>query len=110
MIIDTMFSTDHIFLFASFNCKRPISSRKVHLRRLYDILQLCIHRQDFERAKHVWAILIRCKEVDWKALWTIGLHILGANESTDGKMEVSIEYLRTMMLQYPDDVRSLGIT
>ena len=105
-----MFSTDHIFLFASFNCKRPISSRKVHLRRLYDILQLCIHRQDFGRAKHVWAILIRCKEVDWKALWTIGLHILGANESTDGKMEVSIEYLRTMMLQYPDDVRSLGIT
>lgn len=104
-----MSSADHVFLFASFDCKQPISARKVHLRRLYDILQLCIHRQDFERGKHVWAILVHCKEVDWKALWTIGLHILRAHESIDGKMDVSIEYLRTMMLQYPDDVRSLGI-
>lgn len=100
-----MSADDHIFLFASLDSKQPLTARKVHLRRLYDILELSIQRQDFERAKRVWAILARCKEINWKALWSTGLHILGMNEANESSLDTSVEYLRTMMLQYPDDVR-----
>ncbi|KAF8969482.1 hypothetical protein BDZ97DRAFT_1653903 [Flammula alnicola] len=101
-----MSSHDHIFLFASLNSKQPLTSRKVHLRRLYDILQLSIQRHDFQRAKRVWAILARCKEIDWKALWSTGLYILGEDENEDNA-QTAIEYLRSMMLQCPDDRESI---
>ncbi|KAF8913748.1 hypothetical protein CPB84DRAFT_1840552 [Gymnopilus junonius] len=102
-----MSSDDHIFLFSSFESKRPSTARKVHLRRLYDILQLSIQRRDFGRAKRVWAILARCKEFDWKAFWTTGLHILGENNADEHNLETTIDYLRTMMLQYPEDRESI---
>jgi len=94
-------SFKHTFLFSSLDSNQPSTARKVHLRRLYDILQLSFQRHQFQRAKRVWAILIQCKEVDWKVLWNIGLYIL--NED-DGGEHVAVEYLRSMMLQCPDDV------
>jgi len=97
-------SDDHVFLFASLDSKPPLTTRKVHIRRLYDILQLSIQRQDFERAKRVWAILVHCKEIDWKALWTMGLLIL-ERDSSESNEKNEVEFLRTIMLQYPDDVR-----
>jgi len=102
-----MSSDDHIFLFSSLGSQRPLTARKVHLRRLYDILQLSIQRHDFERAKRVWAILARCKEIDWKALWTTGLHILDETNAAGRSLDTSIDYLRTMMLQYPQDRESI---
>ena len=98
-------SAEHTFLFASLGSKQPLTSRKVHIRRLYDILQLSIHQHHFERALRAWAILVRCKEVDWKCLWNIGL-ILLRGEALNNEPEREVEYLRIMMLQYPDDVRT----
>ncbi|KAF9478151.1 hypothetical protein BDN70DRAFT_933609 [Pholiota conissans] len=102
-----MSSDMHIFLFASLDSRQPLTARKVHLRRLFDVLELSIQRQDFERAKRAWAILARCKEIAWKALWTTGLHILSLNDATERRIENCVEYLRTMMLQYPDDRESI---
>ena len=96
---------EHTFLFTSLSSKQPLTTRKVHIRRLYDILQLSIQRHDVQRAKRVWSILSRCKEINWLALWRTGLHILGeAHTDVDG-MRATVGYLHSMMLQYPDDVR-----
>jgi RNA polymerase I-specific transcription initiation factor RRN11 len=96
---------EHSFLFASLDSKQPLTARKVHIRRLYDILQLSIQRHDVQRAKRVWSILSRCKEVNWLALWRTGLHLLGEAHTDEDGMRVTADYLRSMMLRYPDDVR-----
>lgn len=102
-----MSSDEHRFLFASLGSKRRLTTRQVHIRRLYDILRLCIQRHDYERAKRAWAILARCKEVEWKSLWPTALLIIGSNASSSetGK---DTEFLRTMMLQHPDEVTTLS--
>lgn len=106
--ISFMSPAEHTFLFASLGSKKPLTSRKVHIRRLYDILQLSIQQHNFERAKRAWAIFARCNEVDWKCLWNVGLILLdrGALDHEPGR---EVEYLRLMMLQYPDDVRAWHI-
>ncbi|KAH9482767.1 RNA polymerase I-specific transcription initiation factor rrn11 [Psilocybe cubensis] len=101
-----MSSDDHIFLFAGLDSKKPSTARKVHLRRLYDLLQLSIQRCNFERAQKCWAILARCSEINWKALWPIGLHILGGKDC-EKNSQISVEYLRAVMLQHPDDRESI---
>jgi len=95
---------NHTFLFSSLDSKQPSTARKVHIRCLYDILQLSIQRHQFQRAKRVWAILVHCKEIDWKGLWNVGLHILSEDTTSDGGEHVAVEYLRSMMLQCPDNV------
>ena len=97
-------SFNHTFLFASLDSKQPLTTRKVHIRRLYDILQLSIQRHDVQRAKRAWSILARCKEINWLTMWRTGLHILGEDTIRDD-VPVTVDYLRSMMLQYPDDVR-----
>ena len=103
-----MFFQEHTFLFASLGSKQPLTTRKVHIRRLYDIFQLSIQRHDVQRAKRAWSILSRCKEINLLALWRTGLHILGEAHTDEDGMRVTVDYLRSMMLQYPDDVRSVG--
>ena len=95
---------NHTFLFSSLDSKQPSTARKVHIRRLYDILQLSIQRHQFQRAKRVWAILVHCKEIDWKGLWSVGLHILSEDTTDEGGEQVAVEYLRSMMLQCSDNV------
>jgi len=97
-------SSDHRFLFASLDSRKPLTSRKVLIRRLYDVLQLSIHRNDLARARRAWCILARCKEVNWMAMWTTGLHLLGADLSGEDHSQKRLEYLRTMMLRNPEDV------
>ncbi|KAF8631621.1 hypothetical protein AX15_002363 [Amanita polypyramis BW_CC] len=98
-----MSSDDHTFLFASLQSKRPFTARKVHIRRLYDLLQLCIHRQDFVRARRAWAILARCKEVQWRTLWTTSLLLVGTGLHGVDSGEEKVHYLRALMLQHLDD-------
>lgn len=98
----THMSSDHRFLFASLNSQKPLTARKVHIRRLYDVLQLAIHRNDTIRANRAWSILARCKEIHWMSLWTTGLHLLSAGIEDDNPKRM--EYLRTMMLRNQDDV------
>jgi len=99
----TMLSSEHTFLFASLEDKKPLTARKVHIRRLYDILQLCLQRNDIPRAKQAWAILSRCKEVDWKTMWTTAVHLLG-NESDDTEINLPrLDFLRAIILQNSEE-------
>ncbi|KAF9534747.1 hypothetical protein CPB83DRAFT_888718 [Crepidotus variabilis] len=94
---------EYTFLFSLLDSRQPRTNRKLHIRRLYDVLQLCIQRRDFERATRAWSILARCKEMEWKSLWPIGLVILGHNTSAESSSGSDVEYLRAMMLQHPDE-------
>ncbi|KAM6496029.1 hypothetical protein JOM56_008735 [Amanita muscaria] len=104
-----MSTNEHDFLFASLDSKPPPTARKVHIRRLYDVLQLCIQRQDYARAKRAWAILVRCKEVRWKSLWTIGLLLVGDNTNMSGVHEEKVDYLRSLMLHHLNDREAILI-
>lgn len=97
-------SSEHTFLFASLGDKKPLTARRVHIRRLYDLLQLCLQRNDLPRAKRAWAILARCKEVDWKGMWTTALQLLG-NEYDDLELDLPrYDFLRAIMLQNSEEV------
>lgn len=96
--------TEYDFLFSPPDSIHPSATRKIYIRRLYDVLQLCIHRNDFARARRAWAILARCKEIDWKTLWKIGLHLLGNHSDDDVESnEEKIRFLKTIMRQYSED-------
>ncbi|EGO27767.1 hypothetical protein SERLADRAFT_435521 [Serpula lacrymans var. lacrymans S7.9] len=99
---------DHqLFLFTSLGDKKPSTTRKVHIRRLYDILQLSLQRKDLPRAKRAWAILSRCKEVEWKSMWSTSLYLLSDHVDKIESSPPKIDFLRTMMLQYPDERESI---
>ncbi|KAF8646390.1 hypothetical protein AX16_007256 [Volvariella volvacea WC 439] len=93
----------YTFLFASLDEKEPSTARKVHLRRLYDILHLSVQRNDHLRAYRAWCILARCKEFQLKTMWTTALYILTRNEFANGNNQKRIDFLRTIMLRYPDE-------
>ncbi|KIK67827.1 hypothetical protein GYMLUDRAFT_36605 [Collybiopsis luxurians FD-317 M1] len=82
----------------------PSTARKVHLRRLYDVLQLSIHRNDIIRARRAWSILVRCKEFHWIDMWGMAIHLVEENSYQNGETDSAkkIELLRDMMLHYPD--------
>ncbi|KAF9491360.1 hypothetical protein BDN71DRAFT_1421756, partial [Pleurotus eryngii] len=96
---------DHSFLFSDGVQVTASSARKVHIRRLHDLLHLLIQRRDNGRARRAWSILARCKEADWMVMWSTALLIL-SNESPSSNTRDelrSVEFLRIMMLQYPND-------
>ncbi|KAI5893910.1 uncharacterized protein SCHCODRAFT_02666980 [Schizophyllum commune H4-8] len=104
------------FLFASLDSKRPLTARKLHLRRLWDVLHLCIQRNDIPRACRAWLILARCKEIPWTEHWNVATLILAAGSSPNNAANEkdtpahtvedeelpAVDFLRTMMLQHPD--------
>ena len=100
------------FLFASPDRRAPSSSaRRVHLRRLYDILHLSIQRGDLPLARSAFGLLARCQDVEWQDIWKFGLVLLTANDEdtpTPGGSDVGtpkhIEFLQVMMLRYPEQV------
>lgn len=102
------------FIFAPSDFRNPSNiwpavetwtARKIHIRRLYDVLNICIQRKDFERATRAWCILARCKEVDWRTMWSISVHILAEDLDEREKAFKKIDFLRVMMLQHSEDVR-----
>jgi hypothetical protein len=103
------------FLFASPDGRSPSSARRVHLRRLYDILHLSIQRGDLLLAQKSFALLSRCEDVEWAAIWKFGLIILAAADHPDQPpgyvnslgTPKHIEFLRVMMLRHPEEVRTL---
>jgi len=100
-----MSSQDIQLLFTPPNAKNPSTARKLHLRRLYDALELLIQRQDYARARRAWVILVRCKEIDWKAMWRIGALLL--EEPSKGRSTRKLDYISSMLLQYPDEKESI---
>jgi len=53
------------------------SSRKHHLRRLNDIVHLCLQRGDLVRAKAAFSVLARCREVEWTDMWRTAIAVVG---------------------------------
>ena len=96
----------HTLLFSPPEDILPLTSRRVHLRRLYDILHLSIQRGDLHRARRAWAILVRCKEIDWRTSWMLALGLLDYSGHTTKSNQTKIDYLRTTMLHSPEDVRT----
>ena len=83
----------------------PTSARKTHILRLNDMLNLFVERGDFKRARRVWAILIRCKEFDWRKKWRMALLLISDSTSYQrddctGKLDL----LRKLMRQHPNEV------
>ena len=101
---------DHIFLFEFVNEKTSLTARDIHIRRLYDVIQLSIQRDEYLRARRAFGILARCKEIKWKDLWRLALLLLADSEevptSKDGSL-TRLEFLRIMMLQHPEDASTL---
>ncbi|KAH0839964.1 hypothetical protein J3R83DRAFT_919 [Lanmaoa asiatica] len=93
----------HSFLFSPPENILPLTSRRVHLRRLYDILHLSIQRGDLHRARRAWAILARCKEIDWKTSWMLAIGLLDRSGYGTESNQTKIDYLRTMMLHFSED-------
>lgn len=58
------------------------------------------------RAKRTWTILVRCKEIDWKSMWSTGIHLLGEQTARDDNANnlEKLAFLRAIMPQYPDEV------
>lgn len=96
----------HTFLFSPPEDILPFTSRRVHLRRLYDALHLSVQRGDLHRARRAWAILARCKEIDWRASWMLAVGLLDRSGHRTESNPTKIDYLRTMMLHSPENVRA----
>jgi RNA polymerase I specific initiation factor len=102
------------FLFASPDGRGSSSARRVHLRRLYDILHLSIQRGDLLLAQRSFALLSRCEDVEWAAIWKFGLIVLAAADQPPGDVNLLLgtpnqkhfEFLRVMMLRHPEEVRT----
>ncbi|KZO97271.1 hypothetical protein CALVIDRAFT_526818 [Calocera viscosa TUFC12733] len=75
------------------------STRTAHISRTTDILHLSLQRGDLQRARRAWAVLVRCKEFDWKAGWRIGLAVL--EEEERGR------WLERAFLACPDEKESI---
>ena len=107
------------FLFASPDRRAPSSSaRRVHLRRLYDILHLSIQRGDLPLARRAFGLLARCEDVEWPDIWKFGLVLLAPAPAAEDEDEDTltpgggdvgtqkhIEFLQVMMLRHPEQVR-----
>lgn len=96
-------SCNHQFLFSLLEDKPRLTSRRIHIRRLYDILHLSLQQHDLVRAQRAWAILARCNEVHWKNLWTLSVGLLDRHVGDVDSVPTKIDYLKAMMLQHPDE-------
>ncbi|SRR6266702_3860464 len=97
------------FLFNSSDWKAPSTARKVHIRRLLDILHLSIQRRDLPRARKAFGLLSRCEEIEWTVIWKLALLLLADELPTPGdapRTAKQINFLRVMMLQHPEEVRA----
>ncbi|RSH85201.1 hypothetical protein EHS25_005008 [Saitozyma podzolica] len=56
---------------------------KLHIQNLVDLLHACLLLGELDRARRAWAILIRCREVDWKERWYWGLALFSSTEPND---------------------------
>ncbi|KAI9466960.1 hypothetical protein BJY52DRAFT_1235513 [Lactarius psammicola] len=98
------------FLFNSFDWKAPSTARKVHIRRVLDILHLSIQRRDLPRARKAFGLLSRCEEIEWTVIWKLALLLLADELPTPGgapRTAKQINFLRVMMLQHPEEREAL---
>ncbi|KAA1070028.1 hypothetical protein PGT21_002771 [Puccinia graminis f. sp. tritici] len=72
--------------------------RKFHIRRLFDLLQLCLLRRQHDQARQIWAVLVRCREVDFAMLWDLGLRVMHLPHPTpladDSTIDSHLNYMK----------------
>ncbi|KIK44257.1 hypothetical protein CY34DRAFT_802868 [Suillus luteus UH-Slu-Lm8-n1] len=102
-IFERAYNNDHQFLFAFPNQKKMPNARQIQLQRLYDIVNLCVQRDDLPRARRAWSILARCKEINWKAMWRLGITLLESDVRVTESNPHKIDFLRTMLLQLQEE-------
>ncbi|KAG1761355.1 hypothetical protein EDD22DRAFT_779872 [Suillus occidentalis] len=102
-VFERAYNNDHQFLFAFPNQKKMPNARQIQLQRLHDIVNLCIQRDDLPRARRAWSILARCKEINWKAMWRLGITLLESNVRVTESNPHKINFLRTMLLQLQEE-------
>ncbi|KAK0190717.1 hypothetical protein F5146DRAFT_1137545 [Armillaria mellea] len=90
------------FLFHSLDVGPRLSARKLHICRLYDVLELSLLRNELTRARKAWAILARCKEIHWTTMWTTAVRVLGDETFDEHDSSKKISFLHEMMLRLPD--------
>ncbi|KAF8272481.1 hypothetical protein EI94DRAFT_1677769 [Lactarius quietus] len=98
------------FLFNTFDWKVPSTARKVHIRRLLDILHLSIQRRDLPRARKAFGLLSRCEEIEWTVIWKLALLLLSDELPASGnapRTAKQLDFLRVMMLQHPEEREAL---
>ena len=97
---------NHQFLFSLLSVRSADSARKVTIRRVYDVCMHSLCLGDVERARKAFGILLRCKEFDWKASWSLAIYMLNAHdpERDDTYFLSQVEHLRSLMLQDPTQV------
>jgi RNA polymerase I-specific transcription initiation factor RRN11 len=83
------------------------SSRKQHIRFTYDILHVCLQRNDPVRARRAWSILVRCPDIDLRTIWQVGLALIPGGEGKARGTREHVRYLKRVRLEVPDAV-SLG--
>lgn len=92
-------STNSLFSFPTSLSGSITSTRKTHIHRLNDVLNIFIGRGDLKRARQAWAILARCREYDWSSLWKTGLLLTKASDSQlfERSFGREIGYLKSMI-------------
>jgi hypothetical protein len=85
------------FVFAPRGSQAVHTVARVHLRRLWDVLHVSIARGDAPRARRAWAILARCAEADWQALWRTALHVADLEIARAGYEMQDVRVLDTLL-------------
>lgn len=76
-----------------------LSTRKAHFRRLYDIYNIALQRNDLHQARRAYAILVRCKEFDWAANWRSGLEMVNLRDNEEEEDSIDQQADLTVNLQ-----------
>ncbi|EEB05669.1 RNA polymerase I transcription factor subunit Rrn11 [Schizosaccharomyces japonicus yFS275] len=74
----------------------PKSLRLQHIENLRTLLHLCLLRADYPRAFRAFSLLLRCRSVDIRLLWKIGLELLNELEPSKAR-----EYLQRLIARFP---------
>lgn len=76
---------------------KPETLHTRHSAVITTILHRSLLESDFARARRAFGLLIRCKGIDIRHIWTIGLSLL----SRADEFEKSVEFVRRLALFFP---------
>ncbi|KAL7422710.1 hypothetical protein Q5752_002001 [Cryptotrichosporon argae] len=90
----------------------PPAVRAAYIRNLAACVRACVLRGDVARARRAWALLVRCREVDWRERWHWGLYLLNAvSESVataaSGQGRQGETYLKTLQIASAEGERPM---
>ncbi|KAL0632357.1 hypothetical protein Q9L58_008751 [Maublancomyces gigas] len=78
----------------------PLFLRTKHLSAMTALLHRSLLERDYPRASRAFGLLLRCRAVDIRTMWSIGLEILLHRPDTQNFAR-AIEFVNRMVLEYP---------